>query len=330
MTPATRKLILAAAGTAAAGVFALWNTVTQPDYAADRRAERTSPADPKRLERHVRALSEEFVPRNYSHPENLARAAEYIFHEWQAYGLKPRYQKFKSGGHDYRNVVVELGPESEERVVVGAHYDAYGELPGADDNASGVAGVLELGRLLAADGGLRGRVELVAYCLEEPPHFTTSEMGSAVHARSLKAKGVKVKGMLSLEMIGYFTDEKNSQEFPLPALKLIYPNEGNFIAVAADMQHRSLTSRVKKSMGRGSTIGVESINAPRSVPGIDLSDHRSYWEEGYPALMITDTAFYRNKAYHTENDTAQRLDYRRMGQVVEGVRQAVLDLLSEK
>ena len=329
MTPATRKLILAAAGTAAAGVFALWNSVTQPEFAADARSFPHASSDPKRLERHVRALSEEFVPRNYAHAVNLARAAEYIFHEWQSYGLKPRYQKFKAGGKEYRNVIVELGPSSEERVVVGAHYDAFGELPGADDNASGVAGVLELGRLLAA-GGLPGRVELVAYCLEEPPHFTTAEMGSAVHARSLKAAGAKVKAMLSLEMIGYFTDEKNSQDFPLPALKLIYPNEGNFIAVAADLQHRALTSRVKKSMRRGATIGVHSINAPRSLPGIDLSDHRSYWEEGYPALMITDTAFYRNTAYHTERDTAGRLDYPRMGQVVEGVRRAVLDLLSEK
>ena len=326
LTPEKKRILWAAAGTLGAGALALLNFSPAREHPAVK--QNLPPVDEKRLEAHVRALAEEFTPRDWQHRENLARAAEYIFNEWKSYGLSPRYQAFRASGQEYRNVIVELGPASEARVVVGAHYDAFGPHPGADDNASGVAGVLELGRILA-QSSLPGRVELVAYCLEEPPHFTSAEMGSAVHARSLKKQGVRVKGMISLEMIGYFSDEKNSQAFPLPALKLLYPNEGNFIALAADMDQVPFTNRVKKAMRAATTLGVHAINAPRSVPGIDLSDHRNYWSEGYPALMVTDTAFYRNEAYHTPDDTPDRLDYKRMGQVVTGVARAVIELSAE-
>jgi Zn-dependent M28 family amino/carboxypeptidase len=323
LTPERKRIIWSAAGALGAGALALFHHSPAREHPA---MKQTLPkVDEKRLEAHVRALAGEFVPRDWRHRANLAHAAEYVFNEWKSYGLSPRYQAFRAGGQEYKNVIVELGPASPARVVVGAHYDAFGEYPAADDNASGVAGMLELTRILAKSA-LPGRVELVAYCLEEPPHFTTAEMGSAVHAASLKQAGVQLKGMLSLEMIGYFSDEKNSQSFPLTALKLLYPNEGNFIALAADMEHVAFTNRIKKAMRAATPLGVHSINAPRSVPGIDFSDHRNYWNEGYPALMVTDTAFYRNEAYHTANDTPERLDYLRMGQVVAGVARAVIDL----
>lgn len=232
---------------------------------------------------------------------------------------------FEVEGRNYRNVIAEFGPETEERIVVGAHYDAYHAFPGADDNASGVAGLLELAGLLAKTN-LPLRVELVAYTLEEPPYFHTPHMGSGVHAESLKRQGVKVRAMISLEMIGYFSDALDSQSFPVSVLRALYPSQGNFISVVGGVGDAMLVRRIKGAMRAGASLPVYSINAPRFVPGIDFSDHLSYWNAGYPAVMITDTAFYRNHNYHTHNDTAEKLDYRRMAMVVEGVAAAVLAL----
>jgi Zn-dependent M28 family amino/carboxypeptidase len=213
------------------------------------------------------------------------------------------------------------------RIVVGAHYDTAGPHPGADDNASGVAGLLELARLL--DGADLARpVELVGYPLEEPPYFSTSKMGSAVHARSLREQGVAVRAMLSLEMIGYFTDEPNSQALPLSLLRPFYPSEGNFIAVVGrwGWGQRRLVRTVRDGMQDATPLPVHSINAPRLVPGVAFSDHRNYWQAGYDAVMITDTAFYRNPHYHAPSDTPETLDYGRMAQVVDGVRGAIATL----
>ena len=279
-------------------------------------------ADPQRLEAHVRVLSERFSPRGDRNPKNLDAAADYIASALRAAGGEVSNQRYSSDGGTYRNVIAALGPESAERVVVGAHYDAFGGFPGADDNASGVAGVLELARILAASPpGMR--VELVAYSLEEPPHFRTESMGSAVHAASLKAKKARVRAMISLEMIGCFSDEKNSQAYPLGILKLLYPSTGNFIAVVGRIGGGRLVRTVKTAMRAATRLPVESINAPGFIPGIDFSDHLSYWEQGYPALMVTDTAFYRNPRYHTADDTPGTLDYERMALVVDGLVAAV-------
>ncbi|HZG51707.1 MAG TPA: M28 family peptidase, partial [Pyrinomonadaceae bacterium] len=198
-------------------------------------------------------------------------------------------------------------------------------LPGADDNASGVAGLIELAYLL---GGTPPavRVELVAFALEEPPYFRSPFMGSAVHAASLRAQGFAVRAMLSLEMIGYFSDQPDSQHYPVSFLKAFYPSQANFIAVVGKMDQGRTVRRIKKAMAEASPLPVYSINAPRSIPGVDFSDHLNYWNEGYDALMITDTAFYRNPHYHTSADTPDTLDYRRMASVVQGVYAAVLSL----
>src|SRR5438876_3453997 len=279
-------------------------------------------ADPVRLETHVRALSERFSPRGDRNLRNLDAAAGYIADMLRAAGGQVSDQPYSSDSHTYRNVIAAFGPQSEEQVVIGAHYDTFLGFPGADDNASGVAGVLELARLLGADTP-RVRVELVAYSLEEPPHFRTESMGSAVHAASLEAKKARVRAMISLEMIGCFSDEKDSQAYPLGVLKLLYPSTGNFIAVVGRIGGGRLVRVVKTAMRAATRLPVESINAPGFIPGIDFSDHLSYWEHGYPAVMVTDTAFYRNARYHTADDTDDTLDYERMALVVDGLVAAV-------
>jgi Zn-dependent M28 family amino/carboxypeptidase len=280
---------------------------------------------PARLEAHVRALSERFAPRDHRHPENLDRAAAYVGEEFDQAGGAVAFQSFPAGGATYRNVIASFGPDTPERIVVGAHYDAAGPHPAADDNASGVAGLIELSHLLGR-ASLPIRVELVAYPLEEPPFFRTGQMGSAVHAGSLRREGVRVRAMLALEMIGYFSDAAGSQSFPVGILRAFYPSRGNFVLVAGQMGQGSLVRRVKRAMRGGSALPVRSINAPRWIPGIDFSDHVNYWDAGYDAAMITDTAFYRNPYYHTARDTPETLDYARMAMVVQGVYAAVLAL----
>jgi hypothetical protein len=300
----------------------LW--VTQPLLPAGRRSA-SARADPERLERAVRKLSTGLSPRDFAHHGNLERAARWLGEELGSAGGRVEEQRFSAAGKEYRNILASFGPATRERIVVGAHYDTEGPLPGADDNASGVAGLLELARLLGREPpGLR--VELVAYALEEMPFFATPEMGSHVHARSLAKSGVPVRAMFSLEMIGFFSDDPGSQKFPFSLLRLFYPDRGNFIAVVGRVRDGLLVRRVKRSMRSASDLPVHSIAAPRSVPGLDLSDHASYWDAGYPAVMITDTAFYRNDRYHTERDTPDSLDHRRMAKVVDAVLGAIRDL----
>ena len=281
--------------------------------------------DSARLERDVRLVSTTLSPRDYLHPENLDRIAAYVGEELAQAGGRVSAQPFAVDGRTYRNVTASFGPEAGERIVVGAHYDAFGPNPGADDNASGVAGLLELGRLLGRTA-LPTRVDLVAYTLEEPPYFATASMGSAVHASGLAKDGVTLRGMISLEMIGYFTDAADSQSYPFGALRLFYPSRGDFIGVVGNFRSALLVHKVKSAMRAAAPLPVESLAAPAFVVGVDWSDHLNYWNAGYPAVMVTDTSFYRNEQYHTAMDTADRLDYRRMADVVRGVHAAVVEL----
>ena len=283
--------------------------------------------DPQRLEAHVRMLAETLAPRDYKRQDNLDRVAAYVAAQLGATGARVTEQAYAAeGAGRYRNVIGSFGPDTGERVVVGAHYDAAGALPGADDNASGVAGLLELARRLGSGGAPSARVDLVAFTLEEPPYYDTPWMGSHVHAAALRREGAAVRAMISLEMIGYFSDALGSQRLPNPLLRLVYPSRANFIAVIGRLADTRLTRRVKRAMQGASAVDVYSMNAPTWVPGIDFSDHRSYWAHGYPAIMVTDTAFYRNERYHTVRDTPDSLDYRRMAEVVRGVHRAVLML----
>ncbi|MBF8254536.1 MAG: peptidase M28, partial [Deltaproteobacteria bacterium] len=275
------------------------------------------PIAPESLRERVEILSRGFGPRDADHPENLAKIAAYLASEFKSHGARVSVQEFEVEYNRYRNVIAEYGRETGEVIVIGAHYDTAGAQPGADDNASGVAGLLELSRLLSRTKPSY-RIMLAAYTLEEPPYFRTQNMGSAVHAKSLRQQGVAVKLMISLEMIGYFSNQENSQKFPLPLLKIFYPSQGNFILVV-DRLFSNQGGELKKWMIPASDLPVYSINAPAIIPGVDFSDHLNFWNHGYPAVMVTDTAFLRNDAYHTGRDTADRLDYTKMAKVVQGV-----------
>ena len=235
-------------------------------------------------------------------------------------------QQYEVNGATYQNIIGSIGPETASRLIVGAHYDVCGEQAGADDNASAVAGLLEIARLIQVQQPeLKQRIDFVGYTLEEPPYFGSKHMGSAVHAKSLNDNNIDVKGMICLEMIGYFSEEENSQDYPIGFLKWFYPNKGNFIAVIGKLGQGQVVRQVKKSMKQVADIDVRSINAPRSLVGIDFSDHRNYWKYDYPAVMINNTAFYRNKNYHETSDTIGTLDFDKMTEVVRGAYWAVVN-----
>jgi hypothetical protein len=250
----------------------------------------TATADPQRLRAHVVALSETFHPRDWRSLENLDKCAAYIAGHFEEAGAEVEEQVLEVQGREYRNIIGRFGIGRGNRLVVGAHYDAHDSTPGADDNASGVAAMLELARLLGSDPPGR-EVELVAYTLEEPPFYQTEHMGSVHHARALADSGAEVTGVIVLEMVGCFSEEPGSQSYPSPLLHLFYPGRGNFVAVVGRWDQGDWIRRVKGAMVGTTALPIRSLRAPASVPGVDFSDHRSYWPHEIPAVMITDTAF---------------------------------------
>jgi hypothetical protein len=318
------KLLAIIAFIGLASLISLWAIITQPIFSS-------LPHNPQiivnseRLKTHVKVISQDIFPRNESHPENLNKVADYIKNEFSLAKGAVTEQRFEVNGKVYKNIVADFGPATNEIIVVGAHYDAAGERPAADDNASGIAALIELAHLLSTSN-LTMRTELVAFTLEEPPFFRTKFMGSALHANSLKARGLNVKMMFSLEMIGFYSNLPNSQNYPLPLLELFYPTRGNFITIIGTLGNGLLVRQIKKAMIKAGTLPVYSMNAPTAIPGIDFSDQLNYWNEGYDAVMITDTAFYRNKNYHTMNDTAEKLDYVKIAIVTQDIYAAILEL----
>jgi Zn-dependent M28 family amino/carboxypeptidase len=306
--------------------------VTQPFV--QRIASEPPHLDPQRLQAHVRYLSIDLYPRSYDQFANTERAAQYILDAFEATGGTVTVQEVQVEDVTYKNIIARFGPATGPTVVIGAHYDSHGDVhagaadtrgytpdshtPGADDNASGVAGLLELAVLLGHNAPPRG-VELVAYALEEPPHFRTGHMGSAWHARSLRAGERVVTLMLSLEMIGYFSDQPGSQAYPAPAMTYLYSDRADFVALVGRLGDFGAMRRLKAIMAGATDLPVLSINAPPSIPGIDFSDHLNYWQYEFPAFMVTDTAFMRNANYHRASDTHDTLDYERMAKVVQTV-----------
>lgn len=275
----------------------------------------------------VEQLAGTIGPRSLAQPASLEQAALYIEERLAELGYSVERQPYEAPGeHPVRNLIVEkTGREQPEKIILlGAHYDTVPLTPGADDNASGVAGLLELARLLKPYANRR-TIRLVAFTCEEPPYFKSRWMGSRVHAREARRRGDDIIAMVSLEMIGFF-DESIAQGFPLPLMRYFYPNTADFVGVVGNLFQRSLVTQVREAMRGGGDIGVESIATVRILPGLDWSDHGSFWHEGYPAVMVTDTAFYRSPHYHSYSDTPETLNYEAFAEVVKGLYQAVLEL----
>lgn len=278
----------------------------------------------KRLQETVRYLSIEIGPRSYNDLKKLGQAAEYISSKFKEYGYHVDEQPFVFRGNTYRNIIGSISGlnKEEEIIVLGAHYDTVANSPGADDNASAVAGLLEIARLVSKSRAASA-IQFVAFALEEPPVYRTKKMGSYHYAQMLKKSRQKIRGMICLEMVGYFVDSPRSQEFPLPFMERKFSTKGNFIAAVGNIRSRKFTEKVKKGFKEGTDFPIFSFNALPIVIGIDFSDHWSFYKFGYRAVMITDTAFYRNPYYHTESDTYDTLDYESMAKVVHGVKAAV-------
>jgi Zn-dependent M28 family amino/carboxypeptidase len=282
------------------------------------------------LKKTVSVLSGEIGSRGYNQTAALDKSADYIISELEESGYTVSLQSYAFKEQSYRNISVEVRGHSlpDEILIIGAHYDTVTGTPGADDNASGIAGLLELARLIR-NRSFKKSVRLVFFTLEEPPVFRSNKMGSYVYAQELKRKGEKIIGMICLEMIGYFTDKTDSQIYPLPFFRWFYPDRGNFIALVSNLRSKHFLNRVKTAFQKGTDLPVESLAALSLVPGIDFSDHRSFWHFGYNALMVTDTAFYRNPNYHGSGDVPETLDYERMARVVYGLK-SVTDTLAVK
>ncbi|MDX2360234.1 MAG: M28 family peptidase [Crocinitomicaceae bacterium] len=277
------------------------------------------------IKEHLTLLTKTDLPRNHENIRQLDSTAAYIYRHFSEFADTTYYQIFHVGEKVYRNVICSFGTDHNQQVIVGAHYDVCGNQEGADDNASGIVGLLELARLLD-NQPLSKQVDLVAYTLEEPPYFRTDAMGSYVHAESLKNSNADVAGMVCLEMIGYYSDASNSQEYPDPRMADVYGTSGDFISIINRDKPDNFNDQFYTNFVDAKRIKTERISAPESVAGVDFSDHLNYWKFGYSALMITDTAFYRNHNYHNNSDTMETLDLKRMSRVIESVCYALLQM----
>ncbi len=273
----------------------------------------------KRLRRHVQVLAGEIGERNPSNYANLERAAAYIEGQFEASRYSVESQSYTVGGRVYRNLIVSRPgrDKQEEQIILGAHYDTNPGTPGADDNASGVSVLLELARL-SIDREFGKTVRFIAFSTEEMPSFRTGLMGSHVYARRAKSRGDRIVGMISFEMLGYYSDLEGSQSYPT-GFSLFYPSRGNFISLVSDFWSWRWKNKVEAALKQSMRLPIESVATFRFVPGVDWSDHRSFWKAGYPALMMTDTAFYRNPHYHRGTDTPEKLDYTRMAELTRGL-----------
>ncbi len=283
-----------------------------------------------RLREHVAVLAGKIGERNALRYEALQQAAGYIAGRFRELGLVVREEPCPGEVSEVANLEAEVKGirHPDEIVVVGAHYDTVRGSPGANDNGSGVAALLELPRLFADQNPDR-TVRFVAFVNEEPPYFQTDKMGSRVYARHAKERGEKIVAMLSLETIGWYSDQPQSQHYP-PPFNLFYPHTGNFIGFVSDLGSSALLRRTIGTFRATTQFPSEGLAAPGWIEGIGWSDHWSFWQEGYPAVMVTDTAPFRYHFYHEAEDTPEKLDYDRMALVVAGLRRVVTEMVTEE
>ena len=256
-------------------------------------------------------------PRNHKNIDSLNNIANYIKSRFEEIGLVVKFQEFQVANKIYKNVIATLNPNYTKRLIVGGHYDVCGDFQGADDNASAIAGIIQTAKQLKLTATkLNFRIDFVAFTLEEPPYFGSQQMGSFVHAKYLKDNNISVIGMINYEMIGYFTDEPNSQNYPMEQMKMIYPTVGNFIANVSDENSQDFLNDLQF---HSEDIKTVNLVLPQAISHITASDHLNYWQMGFKAVMITDTAHFRNPNYHTKNDTYETIDFIKMQYVVDMV-----------
>ncbi len=296
------------------------NRRAQPTLSADEVALRAE------LKRDVEKLAGEMGERNLHRYPALLAAAEFIEQSFQAAGLLSRRQTYEVNGKACHNIEVEIAGESPEIVLAGAHYDSVLGAPGANDNGTGVAAVLALARRFATTRP-HYTLRFVAFVNEEPPYFQSDNMGSLVYAKACQARHDRIRAMISLETIGYFSDQAGSQVYPVPALDKIYPNVGNFIGVVGNIQSGSLVRKAIRSIRQQGRIAAEGAAMPSFIPGIGWSDQWAFWKCGYPGIMLTDTAPFRYPHYHSIADTPDKLDYDRFTLVVSSVQAMLADWL---
>jgi Zn-dependent M28 family amino/carboxypeptidase len=280
----------------------------------------------QRLRRHVGTLAGEIGERNVQRPHALHAAADYIESELAALGYHVAQQAYETHGVRCANLEATVaGTErAREIIVAGAHYDTVPGSPGANDNASGVAGVIEIARALRGLT-LARTVKLVAFVNEEPPFFYWGEMGSKVYADAARRRGDDIRLMLSLEMLGCYSEARGSQAYP-PLLRWFYPERGNFIAFVSNLRSGRALGELVRAFRANSDFPAESLASPAFVPGVAWSDQLSFWRAGYRAVMVTDTAFYRYPHYHRPTDTPERIQYSQMARVVDGLAKAIVAL----
>jgi Zn-dependent M28 family amino/carboxypeptidase len=259
-------------------------------------------------------------------PAALEAAARYIESEFVDIGYAVNRQTYLARGVESANLEVVLPGQRrpEESIVVGAHYDTVDGSPGADDNASAVAALIEIARLLAGRSPAR-TLKLVAFVNEEPPFFFFGQMGSQVYAQAARKRGDNIRLMISLEMLGYYRDEPGSQGYP-PLFRHFHPDRGNFIAFVSNFRSGQVMRRAERAFRRQSDFPLETTATFGWIPGVAWSDHLSFWREGYRAFMCTDTAFFRNPYYHSAQDTPEKLDYPRLAQLTEALARMCVEL----
>lgn len=272
-----------------------------------------------RLKQHVYMLAEEIGEHNIYHPAALRASAAYITHQWQDQGYYVTPQTYTVNGLQCANLEITRrgNGATDDCIVIGAHYDSVAGSPGANDNGSGIAALLELSRLFTNIES-NTSVRFVAFVNEEPPFFYGNNMGSMIYAKRAQQQQDKIRFMISLETIGYYLELPNSQHYP-PLLKYFYPRTGNFVAFVSNFSSRGVMHNAVKRYRLSSDFPVEHIATLSIVPGVSWSDHLSFWREGYKAFMITDTALYRYPYYHTTQDSADKLTYEPYAKMVNGL-----------
>ena len=284
----------------------------------------------QRLKHHVLSLSDYIGERNiFAKYDNLDKAAEYIIKTFRDYGYPVQIQDYIAYNKISKNIIAtKPGKDNQKDIlVIGAHYDSVLGSPGADDNASGMAVLLEMAKSLK-ESQTKQTIKFIAFVNEEPPFFKSKDMGSLNYINECLKNKEQIKEAVILESVGFYSSQLYSQKYP-PLFGFFYPARANFIALVSNFKSRHLLKTLKRQFIKNSTLNLETISTFDFVPGVDFSDNWSFWQKGIPAIMVTDTAFYRNPYYHTANDTAEKLDYDFMTVLTKDLGASILDLVNK-